>query len=148
MIIDTLDNFRQYMAVNPLFSTVADFLAEHDLASMEEGKYELQGTDLFLNVTTAQGKTPDQAVMEAHRMMLDIQIPLSCAETYGYMPAKDMPEADYNADKDIIKTPGVMAESFVTCQPGMFAIFFPQDGHAPCIAMEPIKKAIFKVKQI
>jgi beta-galactosidase beta subunit len=26
-------------------------------------------------------------------------------------------------------------------------IFFPQDGHAPCIAEEPeIKKAIFKVK--
>jgi len=27
------------------------------------------------------------------------------------------------------------------------AIFFPQDGHAPCISSEPtIKKAIFKIK--
>ncbi|MBR3398726.1 MAG: YhcH/YjgK/YiaL family protein, partial [Prevotella sp.] len=33
------------------------------------------------------------------------------------------------------------------CQPGEFAIFFPQDGHAPCISQEEgIKKAIFKVK--
>ena len=64
MIIDTLDNFRQYLAVNPLFSKVADFLEGHDLATMEEGKYELEGTDLFLNVTTAKGKTPDAAVMD------------------------------------------------------------------------------------
>ena len=29
----------------------------------------------------------------------------------------------------------------------MMAIFFPQDGHAPCITGAPeIKKAIFKVK--
>ena len=32
-------------------------------------------------------------------------------------------------------------------QPGQFAIFFPQDGHMPCITDAPeIKKAIFKVK--
>ena len=36
---------------------------------------------------------------------------------------------------------------YITCHPGMFAVFFPQDGHAPCISFEPeIKKAIFKVK--
>jgi len=29
----------------------------------------------------------------------------------------------------------------------MFAVFFPQDGHAPCISQEKeLKKAIFKVK--
>lgn len=39
-----------------------------------------------------------------------------------------------------------MADTYVTCKPGEFAIFFPQDGHAPCIAGVPeIKKAIFKV---
>jgi beta-galactosidase beta subunit len=35
----------------------------------------------------------------------------------------------------------------VTVKPGQIVIFFPQDGHAPCIIDEPeIKKAIFKVK--
>ena len=53
--------------------------------------------------------------------------------------------AEYNAEKDITKYPQLAADSYVTCQPGMFAIFFPQDGHAPCIATEPIRKAIFKV---
>ena len=79
--------------------------------------------------------------------MIDIQIPLSTSETYGYTPLCDLPEAEYNAEKDISKMPGVMGQSYVNCQPGMFAIFFPQDGHAPCISTEPsIRKAIFKVK--
>mgnify|MGYP002623215576 CR=1 FL=1 len=147
MIIDTLDNLHKYAAVNPLFQKVADFLAVHDLNALDEGKYEIEGRDLFLNITTARGKTPDEAVLETHDRMLDIQIPLSAPETYGYTPREALPQAEYNAEKDITKIPGLAAESYVTCRPGAFAIFFPQDGHAPCIAgVESLKKAIFKVK--
>lgn len=31
--------------------------------------------------------------------MIDIQIPLSTSETYGYTPLKDLPEAEYNEEK-------------------------------------------------
>lgn len=147
MVIDTLDHLGDYASLNPLFSKVVDFLSQHDLNTMEEGKYPIEGDDLFLNLTSAKGKAPDEAVMETHRKMIDIQIPLSSGETYGYTPLCDLPEAEYNAEKDISKMPGVMGQSYVNCQPGMFAIFFPQDGHAPCISTEPsIRKAIFKVK--
>ncbi len=80
--------------------------------------------------------------------MIDIQIPLDEEETYGYLPLEDLPEdIPYNEEKDITKYPGVPGSSYVTCRPGMMAIFFPQDGHAPCISNEAeIKKAIFKVK--
>ncbi|MDE6011395.1 MAG: YhcH/YjgK/YiaL family protein, partial [Prevotella sp.] len=118
-----------------------------DLATMEAGKYPIKDKDLFVNITTAKGKAPDEAVLETHIKMIDIQIPLDGPETYGYTPLCSLPEVEYNAEKDITKYPDLMAESFIDCQPGMFAIFFPQDGHAPCISMAPeIKKAIFKVK--
>lgn len=147
MVIDTLDNLSKYESLNPLFKNVVEFIKANRLSTMEAGKYEIAGKDLFVNVTTAKGKTPDEAVLETHKEMIDIQIPLSAAETYGYTPLCDLPEAPYNVEKDITKIPGLAAQSYVTCQPGMFAIFFPQDGHAPCISMEPeIKKAIFKVK--
>lgn len=146
MIIDTLDNLGFYQQLNPLFSEVLNFIATHDLDTLQEGKYPIKGDDLFLNLTTANGKTKEEAVMETHNQMLDIQIPLSTAETYGYTPRPQLPPADYNEAKDITKIPGVMGQSYVTCQPGMFAIFFPQDGHAPCISPTPIRKAIFKVK--
>jgi YhcH/YjgK/YiaL family protein len=147
MIIDTLDNLAQYESVNPLFKDVVEFMKKNNLNKLEAGKHTIKGADLFVNITTAQGKAPDEAVIETHRRMIDIQVPLDAPETYGYTPLSHLPEAEYNAEKDITKYPGLMAESFVDCQPGMFAIFFPQDGHAPCISMAPaIKKAIFKVK--
>lgn len=147
MVVDTLDMLGNYVALNPLFSDVVEFLKTHDLDTMPEGKYEIKGKDLFLNITTAVSKTADTAVLETHNEMIDIQIPLSTAETYGYTPRRFLPEAEYNAEKDITKIPEIIADDFVTCRPGMFAIFFPQDGHAPCISEEEgIRKAIFKVK--
>jgi YhcH/YjgK/YiaL family protein len=147
MIIDTLDNFSKYVALNPLFADVLDFLKKNDLSRMEAGKYSIKGNDLFVNITTAKGKAPDEAVLETHVKMIDIQLPLDGPETYGYTPLCRLPEEAYNAEKDITKYPNLMAESFIDCQPGMFAVFFPQDGHAPCISMAPeIKKAIFKVR--
>lgn len=147
MIIDTLDNFEKYIGLNPIFVDLANFLKKNDLNAMKNGKYAIKGDDLFLNLTTAQGKGPDEAVVETHVKMIDVQIPLDGPETYGYTPLAHLPESDYDAEKDIAFYPGMMAECFVDCQPGMFAVFFPQDGHAPCISMYPqIRKAIFKIK--
>ena len=147
MIIDTLENFENYIQLNPLFEKVAQFLKENDLNQLEVGKHLIAGEDLFVNIQLAKGKTEEEAVQETHKVMADIQIPLSGCETYGYIPACMLPEGEYNEDKDITKFPGVSSQSYVTCTQGMFAIFFPQDGHAPCITDKPeLKKAIFKVK--
>ena len=147
MIIDTLDNLAMYEGVNPLFKDVVAFIKANNLSRLQPGKHEIKGGDLFVNIQAAKGKTPDEAVIETHRRMIDIQIPLDGPETFGYTPLCNLPDTPYNAEKDITKYPDLMAESFIDCQPGMFAVFFPQDGHAPCITMAPeIKKAIFKVK--
>lgn len=54
-------------------------------------------------------------------------------------------DAPYNAEKDITFFEG-LAETYITVKPGMFAIFFPQDGHAPGISPDGVKKVIVKVK--
>ena len=147
MIIDKIENLKNYAQVNPLFPKVVEFIQQHDLNALETGKYEIEGKDLFVNIQMAKGRTPEAAVIETHNKMIDIQIPLSDAETFGYTQRDLLPEAEYNEEKDITKIPDLAADSYLTCQPGMMAIFFPQDGHAPCIAGVPeIKKAIFKVK--
>ena len=147
MIIDKIENLKNYAQVNPLFPKVVEFIQQHDLNAMEPGKYEIERKDLFVNIQMAKGRTPEAAVIETHNKMIDIQIPLSDAETFGYTQRDLLPEAEYNEEKDITKIPDLAADSYLTCQPGMMAIFFPQDGHAPCIAGVPeIKKAIFKVK--
>ena len=148
MIIDTIDNLCKYAAINPLFEDVVEFLKSHDLKTMEVGKYPIKDKDMFLNLTVAKGKTKEAAVLETHIEMIDIQIPISCAETFGYTPLCNLPDFEYNAEKDITKYGDTMAQTYVTVNPGQMAIFFPQDGHAPCISDDAeIKKAIFKVKK-
>jgi YhcH/YjgK/YiaL family protein len=147
MIIDKLENLKNYASLNPLFPKVVDFLQQNDLNALEPGKHEIEGKDLFVNIQMAKGRTPAEAVIETHNKMIDIQIPLSDIETFGYTQRDQLPEAEYNAEKDITKIPDLPADSYITCTPGMFVIFFPQDGHAPCIAGVPeLKKAIFKIK--
>lgn len=146
MIVDKLENLEKYVGVNPLFADVVAFIKANDLNTLEDGKHIIKEGDLFVNITTAQGKTKETATYETHRCMLDIQIPLDAPETYGYLPTEELPEAEYNDQKDATKYPGFVGGSYVTCTPGMMAIFFPQDGHQPCIGEGPIHKAIFKVK--
>jgi beta-galactosidase beta subunit len=38
-----------------------------------------------------------------------------------------------------------LAEDYLTIKPGMFAIFFPEDGHAPGVTPDGLKKVIVKV---
>ena len=128
MIIDTLDNLGKYVGLNPLFADVMEFLKQNDLSTMDEGKHPIKGADLFVR-------------------MIDIQLPLDADETFGYSPVCDLPDYEYNPEKDMTKYGDTPSQTYVTVKPGQMAIFFPQDGHAPCISeKEVIKKAIFKVK--
>lgn len=146
MVIDTLENFGKYVSLNPLFAAVAEYMKDNDIFAQENGVVRLDGAGLFVNYTVAKGKTVNDARIETHNRMIDIQIPLSCPETMGYTPRKNLPEAEYNVEKDITFYKGE-AEKYITINPGEFVIFFPEDGHAPCISDNPeIKKAIFKVK--
>ena len=148
MIVDTIENLGKYVALNPLFADVVEFLKNHDLQSMEPGKYPIKDKDLFLNLQVAKGRTTETAFLETHIEMIDIQIPISGAETFGYTPLEDLPDFEYNAEKDITKYGDTKPQTYVTVKPGQMAIFFPEDGHAPCIVDKPeIKKAIFKVKK-
>ena len=147
MIIDTIENLGKYVTLNPLFADVVEFLKNNDLQTIEEGKHFIKAKDLFVNIQVAKGKTQEAAVLETHIEMIDIQIPITCEETFGYTPLCDLPDFEYNAEKDITKYGDTKAQTYVTVKPGQFVIFFPQDGHAPCIINQPeIKKAIFKVK--
>ncbi|MCI1648577.1 MAG: YhcH/YjgK/YiaL family protein [Bacteroides sp.] len=147
MIVDKLENLEKYASLNPLFMGAIAFLKSNNLNAMEIGKTELSGKNLVVNVAQTTPKTKEQAKLETHKEFIDIQIPLSEAEVMGYTPAKDctLIETPYSIEKDITFFKG-MAQDYITIKPGMFAIFFPQDGHAPGISPNGVKKVIVKVK--
>lgn len=146
MIIDTIDNLASYIPLNPRFAKVVDYIAHHDLSAQPEGRVDIDGDDVFANFSLAKGKTREEAKIETHNRMVDIQIPFSGPEGMGYTPREQLPEQPYSEEKDVTFYDGP-AEQYVTVRPGQFAIFFPQDGHAPCVTDAPtVQKVIFKVK--
>ena len=146
MILDTLDNFDKYVALNPLFPEVAAYLKNNNLAAHALGQELIIDEELFVNYCEVKGKTLEEAKVETHNKMIDIQIPVSSSETMRFTPRKNLPDVAYDAEKDISFYDGA-AEKYVTVNPGEFIIFFPQDGHAPCISeSKEFVKVIFKIK--
>lgn len=146
MILDTLENLEKYISLNPYFKRVVEYIANNKLQDHENGKVLLDGENLFANFCTLDGKSKENAKLEAHDKMIDIQIPLNCTEIMGYTSRASLPVMAYNADNDITFYEG-LSDQYIKVEPGMFVIFFPQDAHAPCIgAGNRINKVIFKVK--
>lgn len=146
MIIDKIENLKNYVSLNPLFADVVTFIENNDLMAQPAGKVKIKGDDLFANFNFCKGKKAEEAKLETHNKMIDIQVPLNHAETMGYTPRVELPEAPYDETIEMTLYEG-LAQQYVTIYPGMFVIFFPQDGHAPAICdCDDLHKIIFKVK--
>lgn len=145
MVVDKLENLEKYVSLNPLFAQAVEFLKSTDLDAHEIGKITLKEGELMVNFSQTRPKTKEEAKLETHNQFIDIQIPLSGVEVMGYTPRTDLPEEEYNAEKDITFYKG-LAKDYLTITPGMFAIFFPQDGHAPGVTSNGVKKVIVKVR--
>lgn len=147
MIVDQLENLKKYSSIHPLFPEAINFLQTHHLNELPIGKTELKGQELVVNVAHTEPKGEESARLETHHDFIDIQLPLSGTEIIGYTPAKACLPTDspYNKEKDITFFEGA-AQTYITLQPGMFAIFFPEDGHAPGITPCGVKKIVVKIK--
>lgn len=147
MVLGSLKNTEAAERLHPLFKQAFDYIKANDLTKAEPGKIELDGKNLFIAVAEITGKTPEAARMETHNQYIDIQIPVVGVETMGWLAGeKCVTVTDaYNADKDITFFADAPS-NYIKVQPGEFAIFFPEDGHAPAIGEGFIKKLIVKVR--
>lgn len=148
MIIDTLANADKYFAVHPLFEQAFAYIKSQDLMALELGKFEV-AEGLKAIVSDAPGKTAEEAAakFECHNKNIDIQLCISGKETIGWKPRENCKEikAEYNAEKDVAFYNDAPQMHFQLSD-GQFAIFFPEDVHAPMIGEGEIKKLVLKVK--
>jgi len=146
MIKDQLLNFDKYVEMNKNFKTVKDFLDKNELANLEEKVYELDGENCYAIVTSVKGKSKEEAKLEAHKKYIDIHVTLSGLDTIGWKDIKACsallveydPKGEYELYNDL-------PENYISVEPGDFAVFFPEDTHAPLISDEIVKKIVFKV---
>lgn len=148
MIIDTLNNASKYASLNPLFAKAFDFINQNDLAILEDGVIQIEdGLKVIIN--TANGKTAEASLakFECHDQNIDIQVCVKGLETIAWKPREKCatPNGDYNSEKDV-RFFSDDPDMFFQLTDGQFAIFYPEDVHAPMIGEGEIKKLVFKVK--
>ena len=137
------------MNSNPYFNIALEYIKTKDLCSMASGKYVIDGDNLWLNIVESKLRTSEEAKLEAHDRYIDIQIPLSGAESFGIKDRKYCikPTGEFDYSNDIVFFEDKFDE-IKTLAAGEMIVFTPETAHAPLIGDGKIKKAIFKVLNI
>ena len=148
MIVDVLANSERIEGLNPYFKVVFDYIKTHDLTGMPVGRIDIAGDDAYIKIEDAKGREVKDAVYERHDKYIDIQMPLSGVEGYGWKAKSLLGEerAPYDAVGDFTFYRDPVGSVF-TLAPGEFVIFFPEDAHAPCIGEGVIRKMVAKIKK-
>lgn len=146
MIIDTLSNADKYFSLNPRFAAAFRYLRKPAVKGMDSVRNEIEGDKLFALMSRKIGKQRNEAKLEVHKKYIDIQFVLQGIDSMGWKPTSVCSEvlAPYDEEKDIgffVDEPSM----WCPVHAGVYAIFFPEDAHAPMVSNGEIHKIILKV---
>ena len=144
MIIDNINNCKNYFALHPKFAAAFKFLQELD--GTQHGTIELDGKNLYVMINEVEPVGQLAAKFEVHQKYIDIQYIVSGSDNVGWADAADnVPITDYDDENDY-QLLEAQACNWFKLTPGYFAIFYPEDAHAPLAGDELMVKAVVKVR--
>ena len=151
---------RQHLAGSNGFAPALAYVAEaldpkseayRRIIRLEEGaseKVELAAgsfaiEQVYLSRIRAEG------FFESHRKYIDVQVIVAGAE---FMEVEDIGRLlvaePYNEERDFIKYADTLTASRLRMRAGDVAVFFPVDGHMPCLQLDRpclVRKTVVKV---
>jgi YhcH/YjgK/YiaL family protein len=150
MITSTLSQLHWYTIISPNFEKAIQYVLATDFSSLETGKYPIDGDTVFAIVNEYTTKPFSECDPESHQDYADIQIMISGAERFGWLPLTDqVPGIPYDEERDVAFYS--LAEedlNYITVRAGQFILFFPTDIHQPEVFVRQpdlVKKVVVKV---
>ena len=153
MIFDLAANldFYRNLGIEGRYAKAVDFLKSHDLKTLPNGKYEIDGKNVYANVMDYDTVPWEEASYEAHRDYTDIQYIIEGCEVMTYAPVSQLTATGpYNEEKDVVKFDDSVAGLRAAVHSGEIMNFNPWDGHKPKEADgNPgyVKKIVVKIKE-
>ncbi|WP_332705661.1 N-acetylneuraminate anomerase [Plesiomonas shigelloides] len=150
MIFGHIQQPHTYAYLPAALKQAIHYLQQTDMQSLPVGRHDIEGDLLYVNVMAFDTQPAEQKQAEVHQEYIDIQYLITGAERIGFgLENIDNPVAKaYDADNDYYLVASVRDESEVLLEPGMFAVFFPEQPHKPgCCIGQPaaLKKAVIKM---
>jgi len=147
MVYDKIDNIEAYKGLSEDIYEGLKFLknATSDLAC---GVHEIN-PHVKAIVSEYETKAVNENGYEAHKKFLDIQYLLKGTEKNCCLPIEKLKETKaYKEEIDAAFYEAVFPTQELMLGNGYFAIYWPQDGHMPCLCNgtpTPVKKVVVKV---
>ena len=150
MIKDSLEYSKNYYGLSDRIEFALKYLTKTDFAKLANGRYELKGSDVFVNIQDYDTKSEDDGKWEAHRKYIDIQYLISGSEKIGVGYIKDFSSLiEYDAEKDLEFLETKKRVQFIDLGEKEFMILYPNDVHMPQIIRvansEHVRKAVVKI---
>ncbi|MCC9603607.1 YhcH/YjgK/YiaL family protein [Stieleria sp. JC731] len=147
MIISTLADASRYTPLHSRFAEAFRYLETVRANELVEGKHEIAGDDLFAIAWSGIGKGQSESVLESHRRYIDIQYVVTGFDVMGWRPLADCQRIRdaYDETKDLAFFHD-QPTSWTRVSAGSFAIFYPEDVHAPLGTTTSLKKVVVKVR--
>ena len=146
MICDSLEHLKRYQGLNKNLDTAIDYLQTHDLAALPDGRTEVDGDNVFINMMDATLHSDHGFHPEYHKTYADLQIDITGGEGWGYtnIPGKEIGEftGDCGFQDSASVVTGALGE-------GRFVLFFPGELHKPGVARPEctkVRKAVVKIR--
>jgi YhcH/YjgK/YiaL family protein len=114
-----------------------EYLAGTDLTTLPLGRTDVLGDDIYVTVSEAETKPPEQVKFEAHRRYIDIQFVVRGQEAMGVAPAAVLTTVEpYDPARDIEFFAVPATSETVAVRAGEFVVFTPDTGHRPSLHLE------------
>ena len=129
MILDSLRNWAFYCGADSRLKRALEYLAAADLNTLEPGRYEIEGAEIFMKVTEGELKREEEASLEVHDKYIDVQVLIAGeVETMGWRERREcrVPRGPFDAEEDI-RFFADRPQLFVGIRPGQFVVFGPED---------------------
>ena len=152
MILTTKEKVHAYAALNPYFEKAFAALKEVAAEDFVKGRHPVDD-NIYINAAEYQTHPTDGALMEAHRIYVDVMWMLSGKEEIAVVPVETLTEItkEYAEAGDALLAK--LPETYTTLKmdPDSVCILFPEDGHAPGLIageQEGVRKLICKVRVV
>ena len=126
-----------------------EYLARTDLAALPLGRTDVDGDNVYVMISEAETRPPEQVRFEAHRRYVDIQLVVRGQEAIGFAPAAALTTVEpYDAAKDIEFFAVPPESATLALRAGDFVVFAPGDAHRPSLHLDGphvSRKAVVKV---
>lgn len=146
MILDRIEQADLYVSVNPHLAKAFAFLRQEGLDKLPDGRHDIDGDNVYAIIIKGTGQPRSKAKLEMHRKYIDLQYVVSGGDDMGWKNHKFCKNSagDYNPETDA-ELFGDTPSAWLTLTPGDFAVFFPEDAHAPGAGQREFHKVVVKV---